>query len=363
MRKAALLFAALGACSSWAQQTRDAYRETYRAWRQSDPNLERDAATGGAAVAQRASRMASEAAKYGKARSGFLQWLADDLTQKVLWLEVTAAGAEEAAKSTKGAQDFVASETGLVSRNINTFASDPDPGIQQLRQDLERERAALAALGGAISERQKAVAATGAATAAVEEARLKALEQYRGMVAGLKQVAGQVQRETEGWARYYEKLSEGSRAAATPPPQTAAAPPTNPPRTAGVPARPPSITPVPLSRYTGAWTYPSSNGLYHGPQPEFIDLVVQEQGGHATGILFARFKSPPGSTIDPVLRFNFSGDFKNTRNQVFNLETSDGAKGTIELIPGPAFNLLEVNFQTDPKPGKVRQANVLLVKK
>ena len=35
----------------------------------------------------------------------------------------------------------------------------------------------------------------------------------------------------------------------------------------------------------------------------------------------------------------------------------------IELIPGAAFNLLEVNFQTDPRPGKVRQANVVLVKK
>src|SRR5439155_200634 len=92
-------------------------------------------------------------------------WSATRQREERRWLEVTAAGAEEAATSTKGAQDFVASETGLVSRNINTFASDPDPGIQQLRQDLERERAALAALGGAISERQKAEAATGAATA------------------------------------------------------------------------------------------------------------------------------------------------------------------------------------------------------
>jgi hypothetical protein len=43
--------------------------------------------------------------------------------------------------------------------------------------------------------------------------------------------------------------------------------------------------------------------------------------------------------------------------------TSDGANGTIELIPGSAFNLLEVNFTTDPRPGKVRQGNVVLVKK
>ena len=45
------------------------------------------------------------------------------------------------------------------------------------------------------------------------------------------------------------------------------------------------------------------------------------------------------------------------------MTTSGGAKGTLELIPGPAFNLLEVNFSTDEKPGTVRQANFLLVKK
>ena len=67
--------------------------------------------------------------------------------------------------------------------------------------------------------------------------------------------------------------------------------------------------------------------------------------------------------INPVVRFDFLGELKNTRNQVFTLETSDGAKGSIELIPGPAFNLLEVNFQTEPKAGKIRQANVVLVKK
>jgi hypothetical protein len=63
------------------------------------------------------------------------------------------------------------------------------------------------------------------------------------------------------------------------------------------------------------------------------------------------------------LRFDFTGEFQPSRRQVFNLVTAEGAKGTIELIPGPAFNLLEVNFQTEPKPGKVRDADVVLVKK
>ncbi len=125
----------------------------------------------------------------------------------------------------------------------------------------------------------------------------------------------------------------------------------------------PSVAPVPLSRYVGAWTFVPANALYHGPQPEFMDLVVRDNDGRAEGTLFARFKLPWGGATDPVVRFDFSGDFKNARNQVFNVETGDGSKGTIELIPGPAFNLLEVNFQAQPKSGKIRQANVVLVKK
>jgi hypothetical protein len=42
--------------------------------------------------------------------------------------------------------------------------------------------------------------------------------------------------------------------------------------------------------------------------------------------------------------------------------TSSGAMGTLELIPGPAFNLLEVNFNTGDKPGTIRQGNFLLIK-
>ena len=83
----------------------------------------------------------------------------------------------------------------------------------------------------------------------------------------------------------------------------------------------------------------------------------------ATGSAFARFKLPPGATGDPIVRFDFSGEFQPARRQVFDLVTAEGAKGTVELIPGPAFNLLEVNFQTEMKPGKIRQADVVLVKK
>ena len=59
----------------------------------------------------------------------------------------------------------------------------------------------------------------------------------------------------------------------------------------------------------------------------------------------------------------FKDDFGPTPTQKFTLVTSDGAPGTIELIPGPAFNLLEVNFLTDPKANKIRAGNFILVKK
>jgi hypothetical protein len=72
---------------------------------------------------------------------------------------------------------------------------------------------------------------------------------------------------------------------------------------------------------------------------------------------------PQGSLLDPALHGDFTGTFENTRNQVFSLQTSDGGKGKIELIPGPAFNLLEVNLTMEPRPGKVQRANFLLVKK
>jgi hypothetical protein len=211
---------------------------------------------------------------------------------------------------------------------------------------------------------------------AIEQARAKALEQYQGALGAISGSETSLDKETAAWAAYYQKLAQGARGAA---PQsvaptvstTTALPPGGPaaggPAAGGpaavTPTRAPSITPLPLARYTGAWTYPTVGGMFHGPEPEFVDFVVHEQNGHADGTLYARFKLPPGSAGDPLVRFDFSGDFKNTRNQSFNLMTSDGARGTVDLIPGTAFNLLEVTFQTEPRAGKIRAGDLLLVKK
>jgi hypothetical protein len=344
-----------------AQHARDDYRAAYNAWRQTDPNLEREASAGGAPVAQRADRMAAEAAKCAAARKAFLESMIKDQARQIAWLENAIIGAEPAATNTRPDLQFIATETARVARTMDTFSSDPDKGIQQLRQALAKERAALDALGQAVLERQKSADAADLATAAMEQARARSVDQSRAMLEGLKDAAAGTGQEAAAWAEYYRKLGEAAQGEATPITQV---PPGVPPANVANPApAPPTVTPVPLARYVGAWTFPQKNGLYHGAQPEFIDVLVYEDNGRATGTMFGRFKLPPGSTGDPVLRFDFTGNFQPTRNQVFNLVTSDGTKGTIELIPGPAFNLLEVNFQTEPKPGKIRQADVVLVKK
>lgn len=150
--------------------------------------------------------------------------------------------------------------------------------------------------------------------------------------------------------------------APTPPPAPETPTITTPGASDPIVAPRPSITPVPLIRYTGAWTLPLTKPIFHGPEPEVIELVVNEENGRATGTLAARFKLPPGAS-DPNVSFSFAGEFHNTRNQVFELHAGDGSGGRIELIPGPAFNLLEINFLVEAGPGKIRQANAILIKK
>jgi hypothetical protein len=360
--KRACLFTILAALSL-AQRSRDDYRTVYRAWQETDPNLEKEASAGGAPIAQRADRLAAEAAKSAAAHKVFLEGSSEDEAQQISSLENARLGlaSESAATSIRSDTQFIASETATVTRTMDSFAKNPDAGIQQLRQALARERVALDALGPAIAQRKKATDAVNASAGAIEQARTKALEQSHAMLEGLKDAMADTDREAAAWAEYYRKIGVAAQGTATPITQVPAGVPpavlNNP-----IPA-PPTVTPVPLARYVGAWTFPQANGLFHGAQPEFMDIQVHEENGHVTGTAFGRFKLPPGSTGDPVLRFDFSGDFQPSRRQVFNLVTAEGAKGTIELIPGPAFNLLEVNFQTEPKPGKVRQADVVLVKK
>ncbi len=363
-------FLLLGAFGLVAQQTgRDPYRNAYRTWREAEPDLERDASAPNDKLAGRASRAAAAAASFGAARAAFLRQLAEDQSQNVLWLQNSTPGVLADFAPAKDLQRLVSAETANVNTTITTFSGDQDRGIQLLRQALEREREALAALDAGIADRQKAQDRVAQASDAVELVRPKALTEYQdvtGML--LAPSAAVVDQETAAWAKYYPSLTAAGPASGAAPAVSGAAPAVSgAARTPAVSApstpRSGSLPPLPLTRYTGVWVYPTANGRFFGAEPEFVDFTVHEENGHVTGAFYARFKLPSGGTGDPVLRFDLSGDFQPTPRQSFALQTGDGAKGTIELIPGNAFNLLEINFQTDPTPGKVRSADLVLVKK
>ena len=205
-----------------------------------------------------------------------------------------------------------------------------------------------------VQARQKTVAATSAAAGALEQARAKTSAAFDDESSQLSQTVAQMEKEGPAWAGYYDQLAEAIQIANAPrrPPRRSV-----PHRASPRPRRgTTSISPVPLVRYVGEWTYPVHNGIFHGAQPESVDLEVHENNGHAGGTLFGRFKLSPGVT-DPVVQFTFEGDFAATPTQKFTLTTSDGTPGSIELIPGPAFNLLEVNFQTDR--GRTKSATAI----
>ena len=348
-------WAVVAALALWAQTGRDSYRAAYKDWRQAEPSLERDAPTAGAALGSRADHAAAQAQKFWNARRTFLDRQAKDDEQKFAWLSMPVSLPPVAATAT----DYIMTESAAVRRGLTTFADDPDPGIQRVKAMLNREADALSALNGKIVERQKAGDDADIATASIEDARRKALDQARAMIENEKKAVEDTGYEMTAWADYYRKLSDAARA-----PVTSSASSAIPERLPDVVQRPPSVTPLPLARYTGDWIYERATGRFHGAEPEFVDLVVREQNGKCDGRMTARFVLPASSPGDPILRFDFAGDLKNERVQTFPLKTSDGSTGTISLIPGSAFNLLEIAVQiADPKPNKVRQANVILIKK
>jgi hypothetical protein len=351
----ALVFCATAALIG--QTGRDAYRQAYDVWQQALANLERDAATGGTEQVAQADRSAAAAESFEATRAAYLKSSAQDAEQRRRLVQTPATGLSPDL-TPPSAQDLATRELQSVSRAIARFADDKDRGIQQLRQSLERERIALVALGETIQARQKTVTATLEATAALEQARTKTAQAFGDQASQYSRAAVQMEKEGAAWADYYQKLAQGIQAANAPPPPANIT--TNvttaTPRNVSVPG-------IPLARYVGSWTYPAVNGIFHGVQPESVELEVREQNGHVEGTLLGRFKPSTGNVTDPSVRFAFEGDLAATPTQRFKLMTSDGTSGTLELIPGPAFNLLEVNFLTDPRANAIRTGNFILVKK
>lgn len=344
------------------QTGRDAYRQAYNVWQQAQTNLERDAGSGGSPQVTQADRSASAAAGFETTRLAYFKSSSEEALRRRKILK-TATTRSSPDIIPPAVESLAAAESQRVNRAIVRFATDKDPAIQQLRQSMERERVALAALIETIQARQKRVAATSAAEAALEQARAKTAAAFDDQDSQLSQTVALMEKEGPAWAGYYDKLAEAIQIGNAPAPAPEPAPPVSTTSSISTAApRNDSISPVPLVRYVGEWTYPMTSGTFHGPQPESVGLEVREISGHASGTLEARFKPSPG-VKDASVRFTFEGNIAATPTQKFTLMTSDGTPGTIELIPGPAFNLLEVNFQTEPRPNKIRSGNFILLKK
>lgn len=372
---------------AWAQpaavtpQDRAAYQTAYREWQTADPDLDRDTPTAGATLGARADKVAAAAARFYTARKAYLDGLQADADQKAASLEaLPAPPALEGNPS-----GYAASQSTRLSASIETIANDPDRAIQRLRLALERERAALAVLSAALEDAQRGREAVERASAAAEQARGKATQHYRTLSAGLQQTALETAQTGALWGNYYRTLSDGARGVFTRDvaPLSAAAPGIAAGRapnvaggngTAGDSSSGPppalrtrSITPLPLSHYVGAWVYPTFGQQFHGPEPDMVEMDLRENNGLGKGSLWVKFKLSANNPADPIVRFDFAGPFQSTRNQSFPLTTGDGSKGTVELIPGGAFNLLQVRFSIAAKPGDtpatIRQADFLLIKK
>jgi hypothetical protein len=343
-------------------QSREAYQQAYRDWRANDPNLERDTARAGDALLPRVDKAAAAASKFISARKAFYGAQRDDLAGKLETLQPLELPKE--IESAKTAEAYLSSQEATVTTSIEVFGNDPDKGIQQLRQALERERQALIAVRGAIKTRESATDAIHQANEGTDRARNAAGDRMKEILSSFAQSDQESGKLADAWPAYYRALADAAHGlggdAPTPAPAIVPSNPPSPvPPTAPANSGRGSIS-FPISRYTGSWTFLPGVSTYHGLAPVSFDVFVREEGGQIVGTVNATFVV--ASTADGKVRFDFSGPIQAGRNQTFPLKTAEGAQGTLELIPGNAFNLLEVNYTLEGAPGKVRESDVIVVK-
>jgi hypothetical protein len=340
----------------WAQSNREAYRAPFETWQGTEPDLERTAGDPGPDFAAQVQRTSDAATAYLRSRQAFL---AEQVRteEQARWAGQPFIGGREVLATRPEVRSLMNTTTDQLTATITTFASVRDPAIQQVRQAMERERAALNALNESMNTREATLRELKNKT---EDAELLREAVGQGLAiasAGRARIAEHIDRESTAWNAYYKTLVEGAMS-------------TEPaPGAAGVgaasvkPLAPkPSPAGLPLSRYVGGWIFQDKK-LFFGAQPETVELLVREEEGRMSGTLSARFILPAGTSGDPVLKLDFQGLVQQTRNQVFPLRTAEGVGGTIELIPGTAFNLLEVNLQIEPTDNKVRSTNFVLLKR
>ena len=358
-----ILLPVLFAAALLSAQTRDAYEQAYRDWRLTDPNLERDAAKGGDALPGRADKVAAAAGKFIAARKAFYDAQRGALAEKPNALKPFELPMET--EGSRTAEAYLSAQEVSVTNSIQVFGGDPDRGIQLLKQSLEKERAALASLRSAIKIRESAMNEALQANENADRSRSGAADQIKAILASFEQSNQDAGQLAEAWPAYYRAVANGARGIGLgdtmPPP--AIRPSNSTPSSAPSPpvasGRPAPV--VPISRYTGSWSFLPGVSTYHGLPPVSFEVSVREENGGFIGTVNARFIVT--GNADPAVRFDFSGPLQTSRYQAFPLQTPEGAKGKIELIPGNAFNLMEVNYTLDGAPGKVRESDVILVKR
>jgi hypothetical protein len=394
-----LLAAALPLCAQTESRTaRSAMQQAYGDWRQADPNLEADSAISPATMGIRADHVAAAAAKYFNARKAYYDALDTELQREARSFSAPAAAGD---LSEPSPDVFLRLQQNSVDKSLSMVPNDADPGFQELRKALERERAALSALVPLIPLVKSAPNPPPAPGSAGTD---KMSQTYLELAGEFRNESLESQKMGNAWADYYRALSQGARDSSAKPVMAATASPViQQPRAPEMAIRPPSKEPAsqpavskisvpsaqseiaragaarapiaaeptgevrssapefaPVSRYVGSWIYPTVGEHYHGAHPETVDLSVREENGKMMGTFRAHFRLPAGSKLDPQVEFTFAGPFQASRKQALLLV---GAIGTLELIPAAAFNLMEVNFQTPDQAGKITRGDFFLVRK
>jgi hypothetical protein len=330
--------------AAWAQTDRENYRVPYLAWRQAAPALETDASAPTPTFAAEVGVAAQNAQTFFSARAAYLTAAQPNAAEQTAWASKPMASAETLLTTPQSVEQLLAVRAARLGNEMNVFkADDKDAAIRRVRQAMERERAALRALNDALTTRKTLLTELIEGSDEAEIARATVFQVLNAANVRRTQVAEHVKREATAWDRYYADLATAAVATTTATP-------------AAAPAkilRAPTAGQIPMTRYTGEWLFPNK-GLFFGPQPESVEMTIQESGGSITGTLSAKFLTPART-----VKFDFQGPVsQQTRTQTFAVQTDDGGMGSVELIPGSAINLLEVNFAAIGLAG-----NFILVKR
>ena len=339
----------------WAQANP---KSLYQAWRQAAPALEETAGAPTAAFTDQV-RASSEAAQtFFNARAAALLTPYAGIVDQAAWGTRPLATAEPLLTVPQEVQQLLAVAAAKIGSNINAFpADDKDPAIRRVRQSMERERAALRALMDSIAAAKGPLTELIEASDEAEVQRALTGQALASAVGRRTQLSEHVKREAADWSIYYKDLLEGALATSRNLSTSGTTTSTGPaPATAKI-TRPNPNAPPSVTRFTGEWEFPAK-GLFYGRKPDEVELVIRDDNGTLSGALTARYSAPTAN-----LSLQFQSGVQEGRTQTFTVPLANGVSGRIELIPGTAINLLEVNFESPAGSAPVTSANFVLVKR